>query len=528
MQVIIPMSGTGQRFIKAGYKLPKSLIVLEDKPIIHHIIDLFPGETDFKFICNKDHLINTEMRNIIKEYCPTGDVIAIDSHKKGPVYAVSKIFDYIKDSDPCIVNYCDFSCYWNFNNFKKYLINENLDGCIPAYRGFHPHSLGTTNYAYIKENNKRMLEIKEKEPYTKNRMNEYASSGTYYFKKGEYIKHYFAKAMSENIEINGEYYCSLIYNFMHKDKLNIGIYELEHFMQWGTPEDVEEYKEWSKIFRSSEGDHRDLPNIGTTIIPMAGHGSRFQKEGYEIAKPLIEINNIPMVLQANSTLPKSKRNIYICKNEMLNDLKLSIKKNNSKNKNYFLSLDRTPEGQALTTSVGIQTCPKSESVNISASDHGVLYDHDKYQKIINSKLYDIIIWTKKDYIPAKKNPEMYGWISIKNDRIIDISIKKKPKNININSVIIGTFTFRNPEIFSICLESLIKRKGKINGEYYIDSLIEDAIKLKFNCITFEVDHFVCWGTPNELKTFKYWENCFNKWESHPYQRTKSIWSKCLS
>ena len=39
MQVIIPMSGTGQRFIKAGYKLPKSLIVLEDKPIIHHIMN---------------------------------------------------------------------------------------------------------------------------------------------------------------------------------------------------------------------------------------------------------------------------------------------------------------------------------------------------------------------------------------------------------------------------------------------------------------------------------------------------------
>ena len=56
MQIIIPMSGIGKRFLDAGYKIPKPLIEINQKPMIAHILDMFPGETNFKFICNSEHL----------------------------------------------------------------------------------------------------------------------------------------------------------------------------------------------------------------------------------------------------------------------------------------------------------------------------------------------------------------------------------------------------------------------------------------------------------------------------------------
>jgi hypothetical protein len=36
------------------------------------------------------------------------------------------------------------------------------------------------------------------------------------------------------------------------------------------------------------------------------------------------------------------------------------------------------------------------------------------------------------------------------------------------------------------------------------------------CRLFEVDSYLCWGTPNDLQTFKYWQSCFHKWATHPY------------
>jgi hypothetical protein len=60
------------------------------------------------------------------------------------------------------------------------------------------------------------------------------------------------------------------------------------------------------------------------------------------------------------------------------------------------------------------------------------------------------------------------------------------------------------------------RKGLVNGEYYVDTAINDAIALGYKCKIFEINHYICWGTPNDLKTFEYWQSCFHKWESHPY------------
>ena len=37
---------------------------------------------------------------------------------------------------------------------------------------------------------------------------------------------------------------------------------------------------------------------------------------------------------------------------------------------------------------------------------------------------------------------------------------------------------------------------------------------------FEIDYYICWGTPNDLKTFQYWQNCFDKWDAHPYSKVK--------
>ena len=58
MQIIIPMSGFGERFRRAGYQVPKPLIEIDGKPIIAHGVDMFPGEQDFLFICNNQHLGN--------------------------------------------------------------------------------------------------------------------------------------------------------------------------------------------------------------------------------------------------------------------------------------------------------------------------------------------------------------------------------------------------------------------------------------------------------------------------------------
>src|SRR4030067_3006453 len=231
MLIVIPMSGEGRRFLDAGYLTPKPLIVVDDKPIIEHIVGLFPGESRFTFICNRDHLTQTGMHALLKRVAPECEIVPIAPHKKGPVFAVAQVFDRIDDDEAVIVTYCVFSKYWEYGDFLRHTRSRGADGAICAYRGFHPHMLGSTNYAFMREKDKWMLEIKEKEQFTSNRLQEYASDGTYYFKKGAHVKKYFIQLMEKNVHVNGEYYISLVYNLLREDGLRVSIYEIQHMLQ---------------------------------------------------------------------------------------------------------------------------------------------------------------------------------------------------------------------------------------------------------------------------------------------------------
>jgi len=245
------MAGTGNRFLSAGYKEPKPLIKVNGKRIIEYILDMF-REKDVVFICNENHLRETQMSNILKSLKPKCEIISIPTHKLGPVYTVKQAYDYIVDDEEVIISYCDNPYTWGRKDFDAYVKNNNLDGCVLSHTGFHPHTLATTKMAYMKIKNGLVGDIKEKECYTDDPMSEHASTGTYYYSKGSHVKKYFDLALKNNLTYNGEYYVTLVYNLLIKDGLKVGFYDTEFATVMGTPEEVENFEGWANIISKGQ------------------------------------------------------------------------------------------------------------------------------------------------------------------------------------------------------------------------------------------------------------------------------------
>ena len=520
------MSGIGNRFIEAGYQDPKPLIMVDGKPIIEHVCDLFPNENKFTFICNSKHLAKTNMRSILLNIKPNANIVEIPNHKLGPVYAVSLVEDLIKDEDEVIVNYCDFGTYWDYKDFLKHTRDRGADGAIPSYKGFHPHMLGSTNYAFMRDENQWMQEIKEKEPFTNNRMNEYASNGTYYFKKGSYVKKYFKELMQKDINLNGEYYVSLIYNLLIEDGLKVSIYDIQHMLQWGTPQDVEEYSAWSKYFRNAikETLKPKAPKNSITLIPLAGRGSRFAKMGYKDPKPLIEVSVKPMIIQAANSLPNSQNYIFVTLQEHLKNYPLEKTLKVEYPDAKIVAIDEVTDGQAITCSLGLKEVDKNASLLVAATDNGMIYNHEKYQELIEDKSVDAVIFTFRHHVSSKNSPQMYGWVKTDdNDNVSGVSVKVPISDNPYNDhAIVGTFWFKKVEYFNKALENLLTKDIRVNGEYYVDSLMGELIELGLNVKVFEVDDYICWGAPDDYETFVYWQSFFHKVSWHPYSLDKDI------
>ena len=515
MKIIIPMSGIGRRFLEAGYKDPKPLIDVEGRPMIHHVIDLFPGETDFHFICNDHHLDETKMKSILLEKVPTAIIHRVSIHnRKGPVDAVLQIKDFIGDDEEVIVSYCDYGTVWDYAAFKEEMKVSGADGGIASYIGFHPHMLGSDNYAFMRHSDKKVTDIQEKKPFTNDKMSEYASNGTYYFRSGKVLKKYFQQLVDENMHVNGEFYVSLVYKLMIQDSLNVHIFEIQKMLQWGTPGDLEEYLQWYTYFTSKKMKpltYREKEPY-TLVLPMAGAGSRFKMQGFVTPKPLLDVDGSEMVVSAVKCLPPATKNIFLCLKEHLQEYPIKNTLLSAFDSTTIVPVETVTEGQACTCDLGIKNCSikPDEPILISACDNGAYYNVDYFYKMLDDTSIDVIVWSFTNNRTSKLYPHMYAWLDVDDSGSIrDVSIKKKFENKNARHCIIGTMYFRRCSLFIEGLADIYASNSRTNGEFYVDNLLIPLIQKGYTVKVFEVDNYLCWGTPNDYKTYCYWKEHFN-------------------
>ena len=508
------MSGMSSRFAAAGYTIPKFMIEVDGKRVIEHIVELYPQDSEFLFIINEDHAKDQELVDYLDELdIDRLSICSVPVHKKGPVYSIKEFEHHIEDDEQVVVNYCDFSMKWDYDAFEQFVNDNQCDGCVVCYTGFHPHMLGSDNYAFCQVDvHHQISEIREKEPFTDNKMTEFASTGTYYFKKGSYVKKYFKELIERDINIKGEYYVSLVHNLLIEDGLTNLVYEIPHMLQWGTPLDLDMYQKWSDYYRRVMEGQKEvtIPNC-VTAFPMAGFGSRFRQEGYWVPKPCIEVNGHYMMDRALRCLPKTERVVLGARTEHRDLLPLH-------DYGDVVWLDEVLPGQACTTERILREIEPDKSFLVSACDNGVLYDADKFLELVNDEDNDIIVWSYRNNYTTHYNPNAYSWLDVNGEDIItNVNVKKFTGDNPLDKhAITGTMFFRNKDIYLNSLAKLYEKNTRTNGEFYIDNLLNEAIEVGYIVRNFEVDQYICWGTPNDLDIYRYWQKFFDSVEWHPY------------
>ena len=511
MQIIVPMSGTGSRFQRAGYRDIKPLIDVDGAPMIQHVINMFPGEDEFLFICTKEALAQTPLRSVLKTLVPSCRIVEIEAHKLGPVHAVLQASKFIRRDAPVVVNYCDFSVEWNYGDFKSRMHDLQCEGCITAYRGFHPHSLGPNLYAYLRHRDNYLVEIAEKRCFTQDRLQEYASAGTYYFRSGELLIQYFQTAIARPLHVNGEFYASLPYNLLAEDGLRVYIYEVKKFFQWGTPEDLEEYLGWSRYFQQFENWRPSRSSVcGTNLIPMAGAGVRFAKEGFTDPKPLVNVDHRTLVERSLECLPPAKDWVAVCQSSHLRDTKLAKALGSGGCRFQMVPVEGLTDGQLASCLMARKGLDPEASLLIAPCDSASVYDEDLFE-ITRDQNIDCLVWTFRNHPHANRNPQQYGWaIARDTGEISDVVCKQPPRTTPAATPgIVGTFWFRKARYFLEAADQLVAENRRINGEFYVDSAIKVLLEQGRRARIFPVRHYLCLGTPDDVRTYEYWAGHFH-------------------
>ena len=247
------------------------------------------------------------------------------------------------------------------------------------------------------------------------------------------------------------------------------------------------------------------------LIPMAGEGSRFVNEGYDNPKPLIPVSGKPMILQAIRSLPEADKWIFVCRAQHIDNFSIDKVLYGQIPNSEIIKIDYLTQGQASTCMLAENFIDQKEPLLIGPCDNGMTWDKEKYERLVSSE-FDAIIWTFRNNATVKRNPKMYGWVTVDNENnALGVSCKVPISDYTVNDhAIVGTFYFKKGEYFFNAVKQMVKKNRRINNEFYVDVAMNELIEQGMKVKVFEIDKYICWGTPNDLRTYQYWESYFRK------------------
>ena len=246
---------------------------------------------------------------------------------------------------------------------------------------------------------------------------------------------------------------------------------------------------------------------------MAGAGARFAQEGYAAAKPLIEVSGIPMILRAAGSLPKMESATFVCRAEHLKEFPLErTLRERFGPRTQVLSSKHLTQGQACTCLLAKDALDREAPLMIGACDNGMVWDEQAFARLISEPEVDCVVWTFRGFPGARRRPEAYGWVRADDQGwISEISVKKAiSTHPELDPGVIGSFWFRKADYFIQAAEALVASNQRVNNEFYVDSVIHGLVESGHKARIFDVKRYLCCGTPDDLRTWQYWEGHFKR------------------
>jgi NDP-sugar pyrophosphorylase family protein len=523
MKIVIPMAGKGLRYNNVLFHSPKPLIEIDGKPMIAHVVNMFSADDEFIFLCHEDHLRETKMQQVLQNLVPKCTIVPVTEEQRqgGPVNTSLLSFPYIGDGDEVIVNYCDFTMRWEYRDFLKTVRTTPCDGAMPSFRGFHPASLGDTYYCYMKYNPQGyMTELREKEPFQSNRLDDYASTGTYYFKTGKQFKHYFQQTVEKGLQAKGESYATLPYLLMMKDGLQILNYEVEKFICLGTPRDYEIYKFWSEFFFQQSGHLVGFGNVNIktqNIFPLAGGERGFTSMGFDTLNFLMPLMNKPLVASTVRSHPRGVKNVFICLQEHKEQYQLDSLLQNVLSNPTILYLPQKTAGNAQTILQAASVIDFLQPVCVNGPSYILDYDDRKLGHLMELEDIDVIAFSFTHHECILRDAEKHTYVRLENGRVTEVCEKRPISDTPyMDHALTGTTIYRRGgDLFDSINKSIVQ--GASTSNYYLTALNE-LIKEGKKVVVFEVDKFISLLNPIDYQEFLYWQDYFDSLPYHPYSK----------
>jgi HAD superfamily hydrolase (TIGR01509 family) len=232
------------------------------------------------------------------------------------------------------------------------------------------------------------------------------------------------------------------------------------------------------------------------LIPMAGAGSRFEQAGYTFPKPLIDVNGKPMIQRVVENLNMDARHIFIVQKEHYEQYSLKHTLNLIAPNCEIVQVEGITEGAACTTLLAKQFINNDEPLVLANSDQYVQWDSNEYMYSCMADDIDGSILTFEATHPK------WSYAKLNEQGFVTEVAEKKPISKHAT---VGIYFWKRGKDYVECAESMIDKDIRVNNEFYVCPVYNEALLRGARVKTFHIDKMWGLGTPEDLDLFLKYE-----------------------
>lgn len=231
---------------------------------------------------------------------------------------------------------------------------------------------------------------------------------------------------------------------------------------------------------------------------MAGRGSRFVKEGYDLPKPLIDVDGKHMieVVINNLTPDQEHKFIFVCQNQHIEKFKLKEVFSRSCDNFEIIGIDGITEGAAVTVLKARKFIDNNDPLMIANSDQWVDMDINDYLADMARRTLDGTMLTMKAH-DAK-----WSYAKVDDDGNVTEVVEKV---VVSDEATVGIYNFISGHEFCALADDMINQDIRSNGEFYVAPvytfMANAGRKIGVYNIGQEADGMYGLGIPSDLKLF---------------------------
>jgi len=270
-----------------------------------------------------------------------------------------------------------------------------------------------------------------------------------------------------------------------------------HILRVGSPKEVTYINIKNKINTIKENYNMKSPAWRdeklNVLIPMAGAGSRFEQAGYTFPKPLIEVRNKPMIQVVVDNLNIKANYIYIVQKKHREKYNLDTLLNLLTPGCRVVEVDGLTEGAACTALLAKEFIDNDAPLFFANSDQFVEWDSNEFMYKMNETNADGGIVTFEATHPK--------WSFVKVNPYTGLVEEVAEKNPISNIATVGYYYWKHGSDFVKYAEQMIDKNIRVNNEFYVCPVFNQAIEDGKEIRTFNVEGMWGLGTPEDLKYY---------------------------